>query len=183
MRRPVSSVVKEMEAPFLCAFSCYTWNYEYNKALARSIKNVYPSCKIIFGGHHVAQGYNEEAAEYVDIFIYDEGEIPFKETLLAFEDIGSLKDVSNIKYKNAEGQWHITPKKMYTGTDFPSPYLSGTFDHIMKNTELSFTPTLETNRGCPFSCGYCDWGLQIQASSISVRTGESRNRLVCRTSD
>lgn len=159
LRTPVSLIVNQLEAPFLCAFSCYTWNYEYNKALAREIKNAYPSCIIVFGGHQIARGYNEDASKYVDIFIYDEGEIPFKGILLALSGIGALSEVSNIKYKDASGQWHTTTQEMYAETDFPSPYLTGIFDSIIKNTEFSFTPTLETNRGCPFSCGYCDWGI------------------------
>lgn len=159
LRKPVSTAVKELEEPFLCAFSCYTWNYEYNKALASAIKRAYPECVIVFGGHQIARGYNEEAQEFVDIFIYDEGEIPFQQVLLALAGNGVLDDVPNIKYKGTDLQWHVTKQIVYAETQFPSPYLTGLFDSIVENTDFSFTPTLETNRGCPFSCGYCDWGI------------------------
>ena len=29
----------------------------------------------------------------------------------------------------------------------------------MEKNEYSFSPTFETNRGCPFTCAYCDWGV------------------------
>ncbi len=41
----------------------------------------------------------------------------------------------------------------------PSPYLTGIFDELIKeNPEEKWLASWETNRGCPFSCTYCDWG-------------------------
>ena len=41
----------------------------------------------------------------------------------------------------------------------PSPHLTGVFDHIVKNnSNYKFHMTLETNRGCPYQCTFCDWG-------------------------
>jgi len=37
--------------------------------------------------------------------------------------------------------------------------LTGVFDNIINNNlEYVFNATLETNRGCPFACTFCDWG-------------------------
>jgi len=35
----------------------------------------------------------------------------------------------------------------------PSPYLSGMFDEFL---EAGFAPLIQTNRGCPFTCAYCN---------------------------
>ncbi|MGN1442334.1 MAG: radical SAM protein, partial [Acutalibacteraceae bacterium] len=43
-----------------------------------------------------------------------------------------------------------------TGTDYPSPYLEGIFDDILKD-DIDFSVLFETNRGCPNSCSFCDW--------------------------
>jgi putative methyltransferase len=41
----------------------------------------------------------------------------------------------------------------------PSPYLDGTFDEIIKKDKrFDFTATIETTRGCPFHCTFCDQG-------------------------
>jgi hypothetical protein len=41
--------------------------------------------------------------------------------------------------------------------DLPSPYLTGEFDHIaVAGQDAPFA--LETNRGCPYECSFCDWG-------------------------
>lgn len=158
-RENIQSVVNGLNKPYLCAFSCYTWNYEYNKMLACAIKKAFPSCKIVFGGHQIAPGYNVDSEEFVDIFIYDEGEVAFKGLLLALCHDGDLNIVTNIRYKTSSGIWINTRREIVTETDFPSPYLMGLFDDMLDGSPLSFTPTLETNRGCPFSCMYCDWGI------------------------
>ena len=159
LREDISIAVQGLSEPYLCAFSCYTWNYEYNKALACAIKKAYPACKIVFGGHQIAPGVQDSSSDYVDVYIYDEGEIPFKALLLALDEGSSLSGVPNIKYKTGEGSWAVTEQEMVIASDFPSPYLMGLFDEMMKDDSLDFTPTLETNRGCPFSCAYCDWGI------------------------
>ena len=161
IREPIKSVLDSLEDPFLCAFSCYIWNYEYNKALAKAIKQVYPMCKLIFGGHQISRGYTDESGEYVDIYIYDEGEVPFKEILVALSSGSDLDNVANIKYRGLDGEWHITPKVPGKEIIFPSPYLTGVFESLMNSSSFNFTPTFETNRGCPFSCAYCDWGGNI----------------------
>ena len=52
-------------------------------------------------------------------------------------------------------------------TVLPSPYLTGVFDETMKeNPNERWLASWETNRGCPFSCAYCDWGSAI-ASKVS----------------
>jgi hypothetical protein len=41
----------------------------------------------------------------------------------------------------------------------PSPYMLGIFDKLMKkHPEVRWNVTLETNRGCPYACTFCDWG-------------------------
>ena len=41
-RDDIEKVVSGMESPYLVAFSTYVWNVEYNKALARAVKEKYP---------------------------------------------------------------------------------------------------------------------------------------------
>jgi hypothetical protein len=40
--------------------------------------------------------------------------------------------------------------------EFPSPYLDGTFDQL--HPERWLAGIVETNRGCPYGCTFCDWG-------------------------
>ena len=43
--------------------------------------------------------------------------------------------------------------------DLPNPYLAGIFDDLVRdNPFVRWNATIETTRGCPYSCTFCDWG-------------------------
>ena len=46
MREKISDVIKRFDNPSYVAFSCYTWNLEYNKTLAAELKKKYPDAKV-----------------------------------------------------------------------------------------------------------------------------------------
>jgi radical SAM superfamily enzyme YgiQ (UPF0313 family) len=143
-RQPIDEVLAELNQPQLCAFSIYVWNEQYCLKLAEQIKNKWPDCKIIFGGPQTGVLHFEH--EFVDCIVNNEGE-------QAFVDI--LRQVSD----------NQTLEKMVKGPrmkdlSYPSPYTLGLFDDIIKNKvdNEKFEATIETNRGCPYACSYCDWG-------------------------
>lgn len=160
LREPIAEVVESMDEPFLVAFSCYVWNFEYNKSLARAVKARFPQCHILFGGHHVHFGNTKllEECPYVDFLIHEEGEEAFAGLLLALAQDGDLRDVPNLSYRGADGKILQTAVLAAKGADYPSPYLNGLFDDLLRNYSYEFSATMETNRGCPFSCAFCDWG-------------------------
>ena len=45
-------------------------------------------------------------------------------------------------------------------TSMPSPYLNGLFDELIKDCKYELESTIETTRGCPYSCSYCEIGNQ-----------------------
>ena len=154
---PIKQAVESLCNPFVVAFSCSVWNYEYNKALAKAVKEKYPDCKIIFGGHNVLRDFEtfEECAS-VDYLIYREGEEAFRELLLCLLDNKSAESVANIALKK-NGAYFKTEEKSFCLSEYPSPYLNGIFDSIADG-KTNFSAILETNRGCPFKCAFCDWG-------------------------
>mgnify|MGYP004485663333 FL=1 len=156
-------IVSQMDKPFLVGFSSYIWNFEYNLILAREIKKVYPETLILFGGHSVPMNSTEllDTNDYIDLLIFGEGELAFSEILVALQQGENLSEIPNIAYRDQKRSHcnHIDAK--HIPDTFPSPYEAGILDNIIIQNQgkYKFTGTLETNRGCPFSCGYCDWGL------------------------
>lgn len=158
LRKNLDLVMDEIKDPFIVAFSTYIWNCNYNKTLAKMIKEKYPGCTIVFGGHHVSPGGNMlEECSYIDYLLHGEGEIIFKRLMRALIDLENDYEIPGIsmRYKN---EILTNPEMISSECDFPSPYLNGYFDDIIReNPDTDFMALIETSRGCPNSCAYCDW--------------------------
>ena len=51
------------------------------------------------------------------------------------------------------------PERIQNLDDLPSLFLNGVFDQMIKQYGSGITGALwESNRGCPYSCTFCDWG-------------------------
>ncbi len=155
---PIKDAVKKLQDPFIVAFSCSVWNYEYNKALAKEIKKAYPDTFIIFGGHNISRNFAtfEECPE-VDILIRREGEEAFRRVVITLLENSDLSCIANIAFKSGD-KYINTKEEAFCRSEYPSPYLNGIFDGIITDENVSFSAILETNRGCPFKCAFCDWG-------------------------
>lgn len=159
IRENIERAIDSLEDPFLVGFSSYIWNMEYNREFSRLLKEKYPECIIVFGGHNVdPQGKDLEDMPWCDIVIHGEGEKPFKDILLALEDDLSLSEINNISYRKNTKIFTTEKTPPCDIEDFPSPYLSGCFDSIIEESGISPSIIWETNRGCPNRCAFCDWG-------------------------
>lgn len=145
--------------------SCYTWNFELQCQLADNIKRINPDCIIVAGGPHPQVKDPEffRKNPYIDIVVSKDGEDTFNSLLI--EICHGTRDFRKIPgLYLPEGD---TRDMVYTGTpriprDFSiSPYLAQSEYYrnlIDNNKDSRFAAIWETNRGCPYSCSYCDWG-------------------------
>lgn len=158
-RDDVEKIVSGMESPYLVAFSTYVWNVEFNKALAKAVKEKYPECIIVFGGHSVSDRMEFLRHKYIDILTLGEGEEVTAGLLRALRDGSDLSDCNGIAFRDTDGCSILTaPHHPESVENYPSPYLTGVFDSIIKkNPDTMFDTVIETNRGCPYNCAYCDW--------------------------
>ena len=161
LREPPESLLAKIEDPAVVGFSSYIWNFEYNKFIAREIKKQFPDCVTIFGGHHVAPGGGLlDECPYIDFLIHGEGEEAFRRLLRYAAGYGELSGIGGVSCRTAEGVVTTpgTPLGEGDTIDYPSPYLNGFFDKILaENRDKAFMALIETTRGCPNACSYCDW--------------------------
>lgn len=158
LREEINGVLEKIDNPSVAAFSTYIWNFNYNKTLAQKIKEKYPNCVIIFGGHHVSPGSELlEECPYIDFLLHGEGEIIFKRLLRAVAGLEKAEEIPGISMRS-DGKYITNPEMISEECDFPSPYTEGYFDKIIReNPDKDFMALIETSRGCPNSCAYCDW--------------------------
>lgn len=158
-RDSIENIVSGMESPYIAAFSTYVWNVEFNKALAKAVKEKYPECIIVFGGHSVSERMEFLQNEYIDILTLGEGEEVTAALLRALRDGSDLNECRGIAFKDGCGNKILTEANCPESVEnYPSPYLEGVFDSIIeKNPDTMFDTIIETNRGCPYNCAYCDW--------------------------
>ena len=147
-RETPQELLDRIDEPHIFCFSNYVWNYEYNKKVAEAIKKKYPDCLISFGGPQVTKRPKEkklfEKNPFIDTISLGEGERNFL-TLLEDYQTDSVKQMYAFDRLQE--------------LDFPSPYGMGLFEKMIQdNPGYQWNAVLETNRGCPFKCTFCDWG-------------------------
>ena len=159
-REPIEELALKLSTSHVVAFSTYVWNHRYNYKLAKLVKTFNPECTIVFGGPEPAIEDPKlfELEPFMDLVIKMEGEITFRRIL---EDHGTdYSHIAGLLINSPKGLINTgDPKRINDLDEVPSPYLTGIFDRVMaENPGVIWNATLETNRGCPYQCTFCDWG-------------------------
>jgi len=149
----------------MVCFSTYVWNADYHTDLARRLRDRNPRCFIVFGGPHFTPNYPDFWQHYqgiIDLVVLGEGELALQELLCVF---GTDFDPGSIA-----GAWTPTrlnpPAPRVTNLhQTPSPYLKGFYDDMVQyayDHDLRLQATLQTNRGCPYHCTFCEEGVDYK---------------------
>lgn len=147
----------------IVGFSTYVWNRNYNNVLARELKKVNPNIFIVVGGpeYPIEKPEFFKKFPYIDICVKMEGEISFRKILEKhIENANNYTDIPGLLVNNNTETIDTGNGVRIDDLDsIPSPYLIEIFDKLMKKfPEVRWNATLETNRGCPYACTFCDWG-------------------------
>jgi putative methyltransferase len=177
---------KLLEAkPDIFAISLYVWNYQLSHEIAEWVKVQFPKCLIITGGPH--QYFKHDINwfknyPYIDASLPGEcyGELAFQEILDNYDN-GKVdwKKVTDIRYpKGKTRQIATSPISMARSAKKYFDYnwaasaeqlheLKKYVDYQQKRFPRShLLAMLETTRGCPYGCSYCDWGGGINTTVV-----------------
>ena len=170
LRENVSNIANKIGQVDMLGISCYMWNWRISLKLAEEVRRKNPNCMIFLGGPHVPDAIDEnffKSYPFVDMTMHGEGELIFEETLIKYLNKQPLYNIlgTSVRDRNNKEKIYFNKKRerMHNYSIIPSPYLEGTFEDLFKKYDYQWTPTWETNRGCPYQCTYCDWGSAIAA--------------------
>ena len=160
-RESIKELAIELAKNDIVAFSTYVWNRNYNFTLAQKIKEINPNVFIVFGGPEPPITNSNiflDIMPFCDVVVRGEGEYIFASLLEKYiknedysNDTGLLINQNGVCKNNGAGE------RINELDSVPSPYLSGVFDKILP-LEKEWNAVIETNRGCPYKCTFCDWG-------------------------
>lgn len=171
VRRPVEVQLGRYAQPDVLGFSLYVWNLQHSLAVAGAARSRFPDALIVCGGPSVPRDPQRareflDAHDSIDVLVFGEGELTFRQLLCRRAEGAEISDVAGIATRK-DGAVVFGPPRPRIGdfTQTASPYLDGTFDTWLTDNPGSVSALLETNRGCPFRCTFCDWG---QATATRV---------------
>lgn len=160
----------ESERPDLAAFSSYAWNHQLSLHFARYARRLHPGLTTIMGGPNYPLTPSEKERflrEMPEISVAVrgptyEGERAFLQFVQRFADVGlraegifeePIPGSDWIDPRTGEFVSGPEPPRIQDLDEIPSPYLHGWLDDYYAS---GYFPMLQINRGCPFTCTYCN---------------------------
>ncbi|MBA0052903.1 KedN5 family methylcobalamin-dependent radical SAM C-methyltransferase [Streptomyces sp. AJS327] len=153
-------------APDVLCASVLGWNHRAFGSLAETFKQINPRGWVVFGGNHVAHQADRVFGMFpqVDVVVNGEGEQVFTELMHARLDgaePSALHGIAGVSFREPGGGVHTTAERPRLDDldALPSPILSGAIPLTRADGRFAYDYALmETNRGCPYKCGFCYWG-------------------------
>ncbi|MDO8623498.1 MAG: radical SAM protein [archaeon] len=159
------------EQPEIVAFSNYIWNTDLSKSFADEVKRRNPNTLVVFGGPNYP--LDDDARERwfadregVDVYLVGEAEESFQRVVELWNE---TRDIEAVKRSQIDGVHSFVDGKLRKVNEvipripnldlIPSPYLTGCLDEFLEDERL--IPIIQTDRGCPYTCTYCDKGTKI----------------------
>ncbi|MCB2189407.1 MAG: cobalamin-dependent protein [Deltaproteobacteria bacterium] len=151
--------------PNIVGFSLYAWNADLVRvAVDYTRKNLGNECVIVLGGPSIDLDPSEQLKIFnkypsVDALACGEGELALadivRNVLATGRAVGTSPMDGIIYHKKGEIVAGNPRNYLSDLTDLPSPYLTGLLDSFLDGP---YRPTLQTSRGCPYTCKYCSSG-------------------------
>jgi anaerobic magnesium-protoporphyrin IX monomethyl ester cyclase len=179
LERTIEEVMSEVRrhSPEIVGISCTSLTYSRCIEVARAVKEVLPSCRIIVGGPHPSY-MPQTMLDHMDIdyVVIGEGEqamVKLAESILRGEKETVIANISGVACRIG-GKIVKTAPEFISDLDqipFPARHLlpMQMYERVLSYLSVKPVDTMSVLRGCPYTCAYCEtwklWGNTFRASS------------------
>ena len=167
-----TSLIEEIKtnAPDILGLTNYLWNNNLAIRIANIAKKINPNVLIVFGGPEIDKSPENQSIMYekysiADFFIQYEGELAFANLVKRYLELDLDKSKLKKEILKLGNCFIIENNEIISGPNLhriedldltPSPYTTGLLDKFLVDPD--YMPMIQTNRGCPFSCTFCQEG-------------------------
>lgn len=142
-------------------FSSYVWNYEIIDKLAEFVKQKYPDAITVVGGPHIG-AYDAEFLDTrtnYDFFLRatKPGEVFVQELLDSYIDNNGTPKIEDLSWELRSQKSCIQFMPDYSVYEEHLDFLRETREYV-RNNDMEPFAIIETTRGCPYQCVFCEWG-------------------------
>jgi len=157
--------------------SLYEWNTLFSMDLAAAVREANPRALIVAGGPDVRWRDADWFRRWpqLDACIKGDGESPLKDLLIMHvTGSGDMKNISGLMLPGPDNTTiHTGEPARHKFDDEVSPYLeqSAHLERMLAGVRSRLDNkhmwvVLETNRGCPYTCTFCDWSTAATGSKV-----------------
>lgn len=139
--------------------SCYAWNIRLCHAVAQQVREINPDIVIVAGGPQQTQ-----PESFVDYLCYamGHGEQFLQNLLPQLQQHGKVVDPDSVPFLiTSNYKSPVTTQRYEFPTASAYEYNQAWISEVVttaRQLNKTVTLSLETARGCPYACTYCEWG-------------------------